>query len=67
MLYTTLFQFGAPVLLFPEGYCANNTQVLQFRKAIFQDGVKIYPMAVKLVTLFFLAANVLVRFPVCVR
>uniref|UniRef100_A0A183F2Y3 PlsC domain-containing protein n=1 Tax=Heligmosomoides polygyrus TaxID=6339 RepID=A0A183F2Y3_HELPZ len=41
-------KFGAPVLLFPEGYCANNTQVLQFRKAIFQDGVKIYPMAVKL-------------------
>ncbi|PIO52557.1 hypothetical protein TELCIR_26135, partial [Teladorsagia circumcincta] len=40
-------QFGGPVLLFPEGYCSNNTQVLQFRKAIFEDGIKIYPIAIK--------------------
>ncbi|PIO56704.1 hypothetical protein TELCIR_21895, partial [Teladorsagia circumcincta] len=39
--------FGGPVLLFPEGYCSNNTQVLQFRKAIFEDGIKIYPIAIK--------------------
>ncbi|CAB3410186.1 unnamed protein product [Caenorhabditis bovis] len=36
-----------PVLLFPEGYCSNNCQVLQFRKAIFEDGVNIYPIAIK--------------------
>ncbi|KAK6043973.1 Acyltransferase [Cooperia oncophora] len=41
------FQFGGPVLLFPEGYCSNNTQVLQFRKAIFEEGIKIYPIAIK--------------------
>ncbi|CAJ0607282.1 unnamed protein product [Cylicocyclus nassatus] len=40
-------QFGGPILLFPEGYCSNNTQVLQFRKAIFDDGVRIYPIAIK--------------------
>ncbi|CAI5456351.1 unnamed protein product [Caenorhabditis angaria] len=36
-----------PVLLFPEGYCSNNTQVLQFRKAAFEDGINIYPVAIK--------------------
>nr|CDJ90753.1 Phospholipid glycerol acyltransferase domain containing protein [Haemonchus contortus] len=40
-------KFGGPVLLFPEGYCSNNTQVLQFRKAIFEEGIKIYPIAIK--------------------
>uniref|UniRef100_A0A0R3S6R8 PlsC domain-containing protein n=1 Tax=Elaeophora elaphi TaxID=1147741 RepID=A0A0R3S6R8_9BILA len=36
-----------PVLLFPEGYCTNNTRVLQFRKAVFDDGVVIYPIAIR--------------------
>ncbi|VDO40568.1 unnamed protein product [Haemonchus placei] len=40
-------KFGGPVLLFPEGYCSNNTQVLQFRKAIFEEGITIYPIAIK--------------------
>ncbi|KAK6735206.1 hypothetical protein RB195_018407 [Necator americanus] len=40
-------KFGGPVLLFPEGYCSNNTQVLQFRKAIFSEGIRIYPVALK--------------------
>ncbi|CAJ0570234.1 unnamed protein product, partial [Mesorhabditis spiculigera] len=38
---------SGPVLLFPEGYCSNNTLVFQFRKALFQDAVNIYPMAIK--------------------
>ncbi|VDK51861.1 unnamed protein product [Anisakis simplex] len=38
---------GGPVLLFPEGYCTNNTRVLQFRRAIFEDGITIYPIAIK--------------------
>ncbi|VDM61900.1 unnamed protein product [Angiostrongylus costaricensis] len=38
---------GAPILLFPEGYCSNNTQVLQFRRAIFKEGITIYPIAIK--------------------
>ncbi|VDM11108.1 unnamed protein product [Wuchereria bancrofti] len=36
-----------PVLLFPEGYCTNNTRVLQFRKAVFEDSVVIYPIAIR--------------------
>ncbi|KIH64476.1 Acyltransferase [Ancylostoma duodenale] len=40
-------KYGGPVLLFPEGYCSNNTQVLQFRKAIFDDGIRIYPIAIR--------------------
>ncbi|KHJ85141.1 hypothetical protein OESDEN_09453 [Oesophagostomum dentatum] len=40
-------KFGGPVLLFPEGYCSNNTQVLQFRKAIFDEGIRVYPVAIK--------------------
>lgn len=36
-----------PVLLFPEGYCSNNSKVLQFRKAIFEENVNIYPVAIK--------------------
>ncbi|PAV84425.1 hypothetical protein WR25_20008 isoform G [Diploscapter pachys] len=35
-----------PVLLFPEGYCTNNTSVLQFRKAVFEEDVNIYPIAI---------------------
>uniref|UniRef100_A0A183UAX2 PlsC domain-containing protein n=1 Tax=Toxocara canis TaxID=6265 RepID=A0A183UAX2_TOXCA len=38
---------GGPVLLFPEGYCTNNTRVLQFRRALFEDGITIYPIAIK--------------------
>lgn len=34
-----------PVLLFPEGFCSNNTTVLQFRKAVFTGEVPIYPVA----------------------
>lgn len=33
--------------MFPEGYCTNNTRVLQFRKAVFVDDVIIYPIAIK--------------------
>ncbi|VDL74816.1 unnamed protein product [Nippostrongylus brasiliensis] len=40
-------KLGIPVLLFPEGFCSNNTQVLQFRKAIFEDGVNICPIAIR--------------------
>ncbi|CAD6188681.1 unnamed protein product [Caenorhabditis auriculariae] len=36
-----------PVLMFPEGYCSNNSQVLQFRKAIFEGSVNIYPIAIR--------------------
>ncbi|KJH52074.1 hypothetical protein DICVIV_01776 [Dictyocaulus viviparus] len=38
---------GVPILLFPEGYCSNNTQVLQFRRSIFKKGITIYPIAIK--------------------
>ena len=41
------FQKAGPVLLFPEGYCTNNTRVLQFRKAVFVDDVVIHPIAIK--------------------
>ncbi|VDN42950.1 unnamed protein product [Gongylonema pulchrum] len=36
-----------PVLLFPEGYCTNNTRVLRFRRAVFDDNVIIYPIAIR--------------------
>uniref|UniRef100_A0A8R1HZD6 PlsC domain-containing protein n=1 Tax=Caenorhabditis japonica TaxID=281687 RepID=A0A8R1HZD6_CAEJA len=36
-----------PVLLFPEGYCSNNTVVLQFRKAIFDGHAPIFPIAMR--------------------
>ncbi|VBB30457.1 unnamed protein product [Acanthocheilonema viteae] len=36
-----------PVLLFPEGSCTNNTRVLRFRKAIFEENVVIYPIAIR--------------------
>ncbi|VDK80626.1 unnamed protein product [Litomosoides sigmodontis] len=36
-----------PVLLFPEGSCTNNTRVLRFRKAVFEDSVVIYPIAIR--------------------
>lgn len=35
------------ILLFPEGYCTNNTKVCQFRKSLFVDDVCIYPIAIK--------------------
>ncbi|VDM95557.1 unnamed protein product [Thelazia callipaeda] len=38
---------SGPVLLFPEGVCTNNTRVLQFRRAIFEDDVVIYPIAIR--------------------
>lgn len=34
------------VLMFPEGYCSNGTRVLQFRKAVFEKHIKIYPIAI---------------------
>uniref|UniRef100_A0A915NYE4 Uncharacterized protein n=1 Tax=Meloidogyne floridensis TaxID=298350 RepID=A0A915NYE4_9BILA len=34
---------SGPVILFPEGYCTNNSQVLQFRKAVFQKDIIVYP------------------------
>ncbi|GMT34037.1 hypothetical protein PFISCL1PPCAC_25334, partial [Pristionchus fissidentatus] len=36
-----------PVLFFPEGYCSNNTQVLQFRRAIFVRDVDVHPIAIR--------------------
>ncbi|CAD5228605.1 unnamed protein product [Bursaphelenchus xylophilus] len=36
-----------PVLLFPEGYCSNNTGVMQMRKAAFEEGINVYPIAIK--------------------
>lgn len=36
-----------PVLLFPEGYCSNNTAVIQMRKAAFEKDIDIYPIAIK--------------------
>lgn len=47
-----LFQ-SHPVLLFPEGYCTNNTSILRFRKAIFKSGINIYPIALRLVNIIF--------------
>ncbi|CAD5230129.1 unnamed protein product [Bursaphelenchus okinawaensis] len=38
---------SGPVLIFPEGYCTNNTKVLQFRKAVFGENVQIHPVALK--------------------
>uniref|UniRef100_A0A0N4ZC44 PlsC domain-containing protein n=1 Tax=Parastrongyloides trichosuri TaxID=131310 RepID=A0A0N4ZC44_PARTI len=35
------------ILLFPEGYCSNNTAVCQFKKSLFVDDVNIYPIAIK--------------------
>ncbi|CEF60833.1 Phospholipid/glycerol acyltransferase domain-containing protein [Strongyloides ratti] len=35
------------ILLFPEGYCTNNTKVCQFKKSLFVDNVCIYPIAIK--------------------
>uniref|UniRef100_A0AC35TLI1 PlsC domain-containing protein n=1 Tax=Rhabditophanes sp. KR3021 TaxID=114890 RepID=A0AC35TLI1_9BILA len=35
------------ILMFPEGYCTNNTRVCQFRKAVFVDDVCIYPISIK--------------------
>ncbi|CAI4229286.1 unnamed protein product [Auanema sp. JU1783] len=43
----TLAKTSGPILLFPEGYCSNNSQVLQFRKAAFVEGIDIYPVAMK--------------------
>ncbi|KAH7728830.1 acyltransferase [Aphelenchoides avenae] len=40
-------KYSGPVLMFPEGYCTNNTRVLQFRRAVFEDGVTIHPIAIK--------------------
>lgn len=41
------FQVNRPVLLFPEGSCTNNTRVLRFRKAVFEDSIVIYPIAIR--------------------
>ncbi|KAI6244140.1 PlsC domain-containing protein [Aphelenchoides fujianensis] len=38
---------AGPVIVFPEGYCTNNTQVLQFRRAVFDKDITIYPIAIK--------------------
>lgn len=38
---------GGPVLLFPEGYCTNNTRIIQFRRAVFENGVTVYPIAIR--------------------
>lgn len=35
------------VLMFPEGYCTNNTSVLQFRKAVFEKDIRIHPVAIR--------------------
>ncbi|MCP9256962.1 Glycerol-3-phosphate acyltransferase 3 [Dirofilaria immitis] len=40
-------KFNGPVLLFPEGYCTNNTRILQFRRAVFEDSIIIYPIAIR--------------------
>lgn len=45
--YSINFQCAGPVLLFPEGYCTNNTRVLQFRQAVFDDDINIYPIAIR--------------------
>ncbi|KAL3101052.1 hypothetical protein niasHS_001512 [Heterodera schachtii] len=38
---------SGPVILFPEGYCTNNSMVLMFRRAVFQDDVTVYPVAIR--------------------
>uniref|UniRef100_A0A914H8F4 Phospholipid/glycerol acyltransferase domain-containing protein n=1 Tax=Globodera rostochiensis TaxID=31243 RepID=A0A914H8F4_GLORO len=38
---------AGPVILFPEGYCSNNSLVLMFRRAVFQDNVTVYPVAIR--------------------
>jgi hypothetical protein len=36
-----------PVLVFPEGYCTNNSHTIQFRKALFEESVRIFPIAIR--------------------
>lgn len=36
-----------PILLFPEGYCTNNTGVIQFRKSAFNTNTTIFPIALR--------------------
>ncbi|KAI6173577.1 PlsC domain-containing protein [Aphelenchoides besseyi] len=38
---------AGPVILFPEGYCTNNIGVLQFRRAVFERDINIYPIAIR--------------------
>jgi len=42
-----------PVLLFPEGTCINNTSVMMFKKGSFEIPTTIYPVAIKVLILFF--------------
>jgi glycerol-3-phosphate O-acyltransferase 3/4 len=38
---------NAPILIFPEGTCINNTSVMMFKKGCFELGATIYPVAIK--------------------
>lgn len=41
-----------PILIFPEGTCINNTSVMQFKKGSFEVGSVIYPVAIKVASLY---------------
>ncbi|XP_077157124.1 glycerol-3-phosphate acyltransferase 3-like [Paroedura picta] len=38
---------NAPILIFPEGTCINNTSVMMFKKGTFEIETTIYPVAIK--------------------
>ncbi len=41
-----------PILIFPEGTCINNSAVMQFKKGSFEVGGVIYPVAIKVSTMY---------------
>ncbi|XP_054846371.1 glycerol-3-phosphate acyltransferase 3-like [Eublepharis macularius] len=43
---------NAPILIFPEGTCVNNTSVMMFKKGTFEVETTIYPVAIKYDFLF---------------
>ncbi|CAL8101504.1 unnamed protein product [Calicophoron daubneyi] len=43
---------SAPLLIFPEGTCINNTSVMKFKKGCFEVGAPIHPVAIRYNPLF---------------
>nr|XP_056711775.1 glycerol-3-phosphate acyltransferase 4-like [Euleptes europaea] len=48
----TVDKANAPILIFPEGTCINNTSVMMFKKGTFEIDTTIYPVAIKYDRLF---------------
>ncbi len=42
----------APLLIFPEGVCSNNTRTVQFKRGAFELGAEVCPIAIKYNPLF---------------